>query len=177
MYRYNTVFQPLFAENRPMLAFRALGDVTIVTAMSTLVGLELWTDHIGPQTKEQAPPFLTHSDQFSPFSLCRLRAYDSGLSRRCAISRRARREQRAHLTGNPFPAVSVKTPQGAAPVAVGVTGTGRRPGWAQRTRRCLRRRPRARWLHVGGVFIIGGVRVLHYLSGSRLIIAHIRSSQ
>ena len=59
MYRFNLVFQPLFAENRPMLAFRALGDVTIVTAMSTLVGLELWTDHIGPQTKEQAPPFLS----------------------------------------------------------------------------------------------------------------------
>ena len=81
MYRFNLVFQPLFAENRPMLAFRALGDVTIVTAMSTLVGLELWTDHIGPQTKEQAPPFLSHSDQFS---LCRLRAYDSGLGQRRA---------------------------------------------------------------------------------------------
>ena len=50
MYRFNLVFQPLFAENRPMLAFRALGDVTIVTTMSTLVGLELWTDQIGPQT-------------------------------------------------------------------------------------------------------------------------------
>ena len=58
IYRFNLVFQPLFAENRPMLAFRALGDVTIVTAMSTLVGLELWTDHIGPQTKEHAPPFF-----------------------------------------------------------------------------------------------------------------------
>ena len=29
--------------------------------MSILVGLELWTDHIGPQTKEQAPPFLTRT--------------------------------------------------------------------------------------------------------------------
>ena len=57
MYRFNRVF----AEHRPMLEFRALGDVTIVTAMSTLVGLELWTDHIGPQTKEQAPPFLTRT--------------------------------------------------------------------------------------------------------------------
>ena len=43
-----------------MLAFRALRDVTVVTAMSTLVGLELWTNHIGPQTKEQAPHVALH---------------------------------------------------------------------------------------------------------------------
>ena len=30
-----------------------LRDVTIATTMSTLVGLELWTDQIGPQTTEQ----------------------------------------------------------------------------------------------------------------------------
>ena len=41
-----------------MGAFAALGDVTIVTAMSTLVGLELWVDQIGPQTKERAPPLF-----------------------------------------------------------------------------------------------------------------------
>ena len=42
----------------PMMALRALGDVAIVTAMSTLVGLELWVDQIGPQTKERAPPLF-----------------------------------------------------------------------------------------------------------------------
>ena len=41
-----------------MMALRALGDVTIVAAMSTLVGLELWVDQIGPQTKERAPPLF-----------------------------------------------------------------------------------------------------------------------
>ena len=46
---YETSF---FAKNRPGMAFQALGDVTIVTAMSTLVGLELWVDQIGPQTKK-----------------------------------------------------------------------------------------------------------------------------
>ena len=30
-----------------------LRDVTIATTMSTLVGLELWTDQIGPQATEQ----------------------------------------------------------------------------------------------------------------------------
>ena len=48
-----------------MMALRALGDVTIVTAMSTLVGLELWVDQIGPQTKEQEPPpYLTTGRSF-----------------------------------------------------------------------------------------------------------------
>ena len=52
IYRFNRVFLANFAKNRPMVALRALGDVTIVTAMSTLVGLELWVDQIGPQTKK-----------------------------------------------------------------------------------------------------------------------------
>ena len=45
-----------FSLKSPMDGLRGPGtlrDVTIATTMSTLVGLELWTDQIGPQTTEQ----------------------------------------------------------------------------------------------------------------------------
>ena len=59
--RYRTV---LFAScalgviATPAFAQDGNDDVIIVTAMSTLVGLELWVDQIGPPTKEQAPPLF-----------------------------------------------------------------------------------------------------------------------
>ena len=54
------------------MALRALGDVTIVTAMSTLVGLELWVDQIGPQTKErELPPYLMIGRSFDSVGFAR----------------------------------------------------------------------------------------------------------